>query len=59
MDYMQMTPCYTDACALRDTVSGEWFGAAAECNAGAPFCEPSLPIQLAMDMEASYIVEEE
>ena len=34
-----MTPCYTDACALRDEVSGEWSGAAAECTAGAPFCE--------------------
>ena len=36
---LQMTPCYTDACALRDEVSGEWEGAAAECTAGAPFCE--------------------
>jgi len=36
---LQMTPCYTDACALRDEVSGEWTGAAAECTAGAPFCE--------------------
>ena len=36
---LQMTPCYTDACALRDEVSGEWSGAAAECTAGAPFCE--------------------
>merc|ERR1719183_2313220 len=35
----QMTPCYTDACALRDPVSGEWSGAASECTAGAPFCE--------------------
>lgn len=37
---LQMTPCYTDACALRDEVSGEWSGSAVECNAGAPFCEP-------------------
>jgi len=36
---LQMTPCYTDACALRDEVSGEWSGAASECTAGAPFCE--------------------
>jgi len=36
---LQMTPCYTDACALRDEVSGEWSGQAAECTAGAPFCE--------------------
>ena len=35
-----MTPCYTDACVLRDAVSGIWTGLAAECNAGAIFCEP-------------------
>ena len=34
-----MIPCYTDACVLRDKVSGNWTGPADECNAGAVFCE--------------------
>ena len=36
----QMIPCYTDACVLRNVVSGKWTGPAEPCNAGAALCEP-------------------
>ena len=36
------SPCFNEACGLRDAVTGEWTGPAAQCN-DAIVCEPCFP----------------
>ena len=36
-------PCFFEACPLRNEITGNWTGLAAECSEGGPFCEPCFP----------------
>mmetsp|Transcript_14316 Transcript_14316/g.25153 ORF Transcript_14316/g.25153 Transcript_14316/m.25153 type:complete len:451 (+) Transcript_14316:153-1505(+) len=36
-------PCFFEACPLRDEITGNWTGLAAECSVGGPFCEVCFP----------------